>query len=594
MVVAAGDFEGADSALKQALMVAGALKSASRVSLQAQRASLEARQRCHQELAALKARLEKDPQDGVARAEIVRRYVVEEDDPATAATFDDPSLDEATRKFVAAAAKGVEAAPEYACPNLADWYRGLAEKTAAPAAKAVLLRHARRYYARFLELHHDEDLTRATVAVSLRKVEEVLGQLGYSVKSTALTAAWTDCLRLTSAEEHATNGRWAQRGSALRLEEPSANCGINIPVTLQGRYELDIAFVRTTGSGSIGVCLPVGTTACEIILGPDGAAGANLERVNGSRATGGPDTVQPNTLSNGQEYGLAIKVLPEPDAVEITADLDGRPCLRWRGPAAALAPRNAWGLPDPGRLGLSASGATVEFRHMRVRSVPDVPKPVPEAPEAGAKNDPKAAETKGPKAVPDKGEPRLLFNGKDLAGWDGKPPAWFVDAAGVLTTRSGGQIVSADPFGNFILELDVKFDKDSDAGLFLRAADPKDPAKTGIEVQLVDRFGMGSNTGVGDCGALTKCVAPAKNVVRPPGQWNHLAVAARDSRIQVSLNGEVVVDADLTRWVLPGINPDGTLNPYPKALKDMAREGHIALRNEKNIVYFRNIRLKPL
>ena len=136
---AAEDVDGAGATLKQALTVATAIKSESKAALQAQLAGLAPQQQVEKQVAALKAKLDKDPADAASRKELVRLYVVEMDNPAEAAKFVDETLDEATRKYVPAATKPLEEAPELACNELGDWYRGLADQATVPASKGAML-----------------------------------------------------------------------------------------------------------------------------------------------------------------------------------------------------------------------------------------------------------------------------------------------------------------------------------------------------------------------------------------------------------------------------------------------------------------------
>jgi formylglycine-generating enzyme required for sulfatase activity len=175
---AAEDADGAGATLKQALAVATTIKSESRAALQTQLAGLASQQQAEKQIAALKAKLDADPKDAASRKELVRLCLVEMDDPAEAAKFVDEACDEATRKYVPAAAKPVEDAPELACTQLGDWYRGLADQAATPASKGAMLRRAQAYYQRFLGLHTAEDLGRTAAALTLKKIDDALAKLG--------------------------------------------------------------------------------------------------------------------------------------------------------------------------------------------------------------------------------------------------------------------------------------------------------------------------------------------------------------------------------------------------------------------------------
>jgi len=173
---AAGDAEAAGLTLRQAITVATVIKSDNKAALQARLENLAPRRRAQKQIAAIQAKLDAKPKDEASRKELVRLWLVEMDNPAEAAKFLDESLDEVTRKYVPAAAKPIEDAPEVACMELGDWYKGLADQ-AAPASKGAMLRRAQRYYERFLKLHPAADLGRTVATLTLNRIEDALAKL---------------------------------------------------------------------------------------------------------------------------------------------------------------------------------------------------------------------------------------------------------------------------------------------------------------------------------------------------------------------------------------------------------------------------------
>jgi formylglycine-generating enzyme required for sulfatase activity len=180
---AAGDTEAAVLTLRQTVGIATVIKSESKAALQAQIETLASRQKTEKQIAVLKAKLDADPKDAASRKELVRLYLVEMDNPAEAAKLTDETCDEAMRKYVPAAAKPVEDAPEVACTQLGDWYRGLVDQAATPASKGAMLSRAQAYYQRFLELHTAADLARTAATLTLKKIEDALTKLGPATKS---------------------------------------------------------------------------------------------------------------------------------------------------------------------------------------------------------------------------------------------------------------------------------------------------------------------------------------------------------------------------------------------------------------------------
>ena len=188
---AAANSDDTCTTLRQAVAVARALKSENRAALQAQLDGLMSQRKIETQIAAIKAALDANPRDETSRKELVRLYLVEMDNPAEAAKFLDETLDEAARKYVPAAAKPVEDAPELACMELGDWYKGLADQTAVPASKGAMLRRAQGYYRRFLELHTAADLGRTAATLTLEKLGHALAKWDPAPEPKSLSATLT-------------------------------------------------------------------------------------------------------------------------------------------------------------------------------------------------------------------------------------------------------------------------------------------------------------------------------------------------------------------------------------------------------------------
>ena len=361
------DLDGAGATLRQAISVAAAIKSESKAALQAQLESLAPQQKTERQIAALKAKLDAKADDAASRKELVRLLLVEEDNPAEAAKFLDDSLDEATRKYVPAATKPLEEVPELACKELGEWYRGLADQAAAPMGKGAMLRHAQGYYARFLDTHTDEDLARTTATLTLKKIEDALAKLP-AVKTPSAPAAWTDCLKLVDPRRDAIKGRWTRKGDVLVCEQAGA-VSVAVPVAPPPAYEVQVSFVRVAGGDAITLMLPVGDTTCNLTLSAGRGEAHGLESVRGKWAGDNESSVKPGTLTNGREYVLTVQVSPEGDAASISAMLDGKPLLRWKGPQTAIALHADWQMPNRRFMGLGAFQDAVEFHRMRVRPI---------------------------------------------------------------------------------------------------------------------------------------------------------------------------------------------------------------------------------
>ena len=179
-----------------------------------------------------------------------------------------------------------------------------------------------------------------------------------------------------------------------------------------------------------------------------------------------------------------------------------------------------------------------------------------------------------------------LFNGKDLTGWETEGN-WAVEPAGVLALkprpgergwrRFACYLWAHQQYGDFVIDLEFKIPKGGNSGLFVRVRDKLDPVNTGIEVQISDCHHK-KRVGAHDCAGVIGTAGPARNMAKPAGQWNRMAVACQGRRLRVELNGEQVVDVQLDKT----------------SRRDRPLVGYIGLQDHGSPLWFRNIRIKNL
>jgi len=182
-----------------------------------------------------------------------------------------------------------------------------------------------------------------------------------------------------------------------------------------------------------------------------------------------------------------------------------------------------------------------------------------------------------------------LFNGQDLAGWNGK---WLIEDGALAWQKGVGDIWTTEKFGNFVLDLEFKVAKNTNSGIFIRTGDPKDCVQTGIEIQVFDSAGKQPTKY--SCGAVYDCLAPSAQPDKPAGEWNHIVITANKNKLQVVMNEKQIIDMDLDQWTEPQKNPDGKANKFKKAVKDFPREGYIGLQDHGGACWYRNIKIKQL
>lgn len=193
----------------------------------------------------------------------------------------------------------------------------------------------------------------------------------------------------------------------------------------------------------------------------------------------------------------------------------------------------------------------------------------------------------------------LLFDGKTLDGWmtsSEKPSKTPVEDGCLNPHKCGGyMLVHKEPRENFALALDFKISKKCNSGVFVRTSPltprpGKDVGFNGLEVAIDDTAGAGFH----DTGALYDLAKPAKNAMKPAGEWNHLVVTCDRSTITVELNSEAVTRADLDQFTAPNLRPDGTMHKFDVAYKDHRRKGYIGLQDHGSPCWYKNVKLRPL
>jgi len=189
-----------------------------------------------------------------------------------------------------------------------------------------------------------------------------------------------------------------------------------------------------------------------------------------------------------------------------------------------------------------------------------------------------------------------LFTGEEaqLDLWKMKPGSWAVEDD-TLARKGGGDIVTKQSFDDFLLDLEFKVAPKTNSGVAIRLDEESKPwwRNGALEIQVLDSADK-EKPGKHDCGALYDLIAPKVNAAKPAGEWNRLTVKAKGSKIEVVLNGELVVDCDLDDWPEARKNPDGTPNKYKEAMKDHPRTGPVLLQDHGNPVWYRNVWVKEL
>lgn len=184
-----------------------------------------------------------------------------------------------------------------------------------------------------------------------------------------------------------------------------------------------------------------------------------------------------------------------------------------------------------------------------------------------------------------------MFNGKDLTGWSGSD---FAVENGILVCHGhhgGGLSYTKSEFTNFVLRFEVKPSPGANNGLNFRT-----DGAIWNEIQILDdTHPTYTNIHPYQAHGSIYGVVPAKRgFLKPVGEWNYQEVTADGSHISVRLNGEVIVDVELSKLDLDKCL-DGTAHPgLRRTHGGIGWLGHLNGYEKEGAVGFRNIRIKTL
>ena len=224
-----------------------------------------------------------------------------------------------------------------------------------------------------------------------------------------------------------------------------------------------------------------------------------------------------------------------------------------------------------GPIQLQTHGGEIRWKNIYLREIPP-----DEANKTLASHDAKGFQT--------------IFDGKSTEGWKGPIADYeIVDGAIRCQPGKGGTIYYDKELTDFVARLEFKLPPGGNNGLAIRYPGQGDTAYAGMcELQVLDdgapkyskldpRQAHGSAYGMS---------AAKRGYLRPVGEWNFQEVTVQGSKIKVELNGNVILDADVSKVTEFMAN-----SPHPG--KDRT-SGYFGFAGHNDPVEFRNVAIKPL
>jgi len=186
-----------------------------------------------------------------------------------------------------------------------------------------------------------------------------------------------------------------------------------------------------------------------------------------------------------------------------------------------------------------------------------------------------------------------LFDGKTLNGWTlvrGRGPGYVVEnGLLVCPAEGGGNLFTEKEYANFILRFEFRMEPGGNNGVGIRAPLQGDAAYQGMEIQILDdqhEKYKGWLKPEQHHGSIYDVIPARTGYLKPAGEWNQEEILADGRHIRVTLNGVIIVDANLDIVKEPQV-----LKRHPGLLRT---SGHIGFLGHGTRVEFRNIRIKVL
>ena len=188
-----------------------------------------------------------------------------------------------------------------------------------------------------------------------------------------------------------------------------------------------------------------------------------------------------------------------------------------------------------------------------------------------------------------------LFNGKNLEGWllvhtSNSGRGYVVeDGQIVCPPDGGGNLLTIGEYADFVLRFEFLTEPGGNSGVGIRAPLEGDIAYTGMEIQILDHVHSryaGRLEPWQRHGSVYNVHAADADALKPAGEWNEQEIRAEGDRITVTLNGQVITNADLSE-----VTDREVVAKHPGIKR---KNGRIGFLGHGSLVKFRNIRIREL
>jgi hypothetical protein len=186
---------------------------------------------------------------------------------------------------------------------------------------------------------------------------------------------WLDLLPFVDPAKDKIEGTWRRTDAGISLEDGPSGL-LAIPVAPKGGYEVRVKFTRTSGDDTVAIVLPAGPKAVGLLLSFWHGLASGLGNIKGEDPRANETRVRPGRIENNVKHTVYAKVIAGPALAEITATLDDKPLVNWKGPTKDLSVFFCFELPKAEGLGLGISNSKIIWHSAELRMLSGDAKPM--------------------------------------------------------------------------------------------------------------------------------------------------------------------------------------------------------------------------
>ncbi len=185
---------------------------------------------------------------------------------------------------------------------------------------------------------------------------------------------------------------------------------------------------------------------------------------------------------------------------------------------------------------------------------------------------------------------KAIFDGTGTQGWAGAIENYEI-VGGALRCKpgKGGNVYHNKEYGDFVARVEFRLPPGGNNGLAIRYPGSGDAAYSGMcELQVLDDTSTKyTKIDPRQCHGSAYGMVPAKRgYLRPVGEWNFQEVTVKGPKIKVELNGNVILDTDLST-----VREYMANSPHPGKERT---SGFFGFAGHGDPVEFKNVSIKPL